>query len=247
MKAIIFDFGGTLDLDGIHWSIKFFDAYCRAGLYVPERVFRNAFILSERDMKGQLSVNAGFQETLFKQVYFQLRHLMEDYNLRFFDEPARIAEKISYECYMDVKKNVSDTREILSRLSENYVLGLISNFYGNLKSVMEELELDEFFSVKMDSEQTGLRKPDPKAYLYLLDRLSFTPEELVMVGDSYNNDILPSKNLGLNTIWLKSGSWDCPEDYSKADFLIGSLTEVEDTVSVMERMNYRKRLLSCLK
>ena len=27
MKAILFDFGGTIDTDGVHWSEKYWDLY----------------------------------------------------------------------------------------------------------------------------------------------------------------------------------------------------------------------------
>lgn len=242
MKAVIFDFGGTLDTDGIHWSIKFLEAYHKSGILIPEKIFRNAYVLAERDMTGKLSEASGFMETLNRQVSFQLKHLVEDYNCRFYDELPRIAEELSLICYNEVKKNISLVVGTLLRLSQKYELGVISNFYGNLRQVLKELEINEFFSLILDSEVTGIRKPDSRLYLHLLNKTSLAPEEIIMVGDSYENDIVPSKNLGFKTIWLKGKAWKYPEDYSRADFVIGSFIEVEDAVAIMEKMSYRKSL-----
>lgn len=240
MKTIIFDFGGTLDTDGIHWSVKFLEAFQSAGILIPEKIFRNAYVLAEKDMAGKLDENTGFLETLHKQIFFQLRHLVEDYNCRFYDHLPRIADELSLKCYNDVKNNISIISGMLKRLSKNYELGVISNFYGNLARVLKELGLFEFFSLIMDSEVMGLRKPDARFYLQLLERTSLAPEKIIMAGDSYENDIVPSKNLGFRTIWLKGKAWKYPDDYSKADFIIGSLTEAEDVVIIMEKMNFRK-------
>ncbi|MGE5430310.1 MAG: HAD family hydrolase [Syntrophomonadaceae bacterium] len=247
MKTIIFDFGGTLDTDGIHWCVKFLETCQDVGILIPEKIFRNAYVLAERDMTGKLGENTGFLETLHQQILFQLKHLVEDYNCRFYDHLPRIAEELSLKCYNDVKNNISIITGMLQRLSKNYELGVISNFYGNLAHVLKELGLFEFFSLIMDSEVNGLRKPDTRFYLQLLEETTFAPDEIIMVGDSYENDIVPSKNLGFKTIWLRGKSWKYPDDYSKADFVIGSLTETEDAVRVMEKMNFCKSFFSHMK
>lgn len=247
MKAIIFDFGGTLDTDGTHWSIIFLEAYHNAGILIPEKIFRNAYVLAERDMAGKLNKNTGLLATLNQQITFQLKHLVEDYNCRFYDELPQIADELSRKCYYQVKNNTLSLKNTLSRLSQKYTLGVISNFYGNLPQVIKELGIFEFFSIAMDSEVTGLRKPDLRFYHQLLNETALKPEEIIMAGDSYENDIAPSKSLGFNTIWLKGRAWKHPEDYSMADFIIGSLTEIEDTVDIMEKMSLQKSFSSCMK
>lgn len=247
MKAVIFDFGGTLDTDGIHWSIKFLEAYRTSGLSIPERIFRNAYVSAEKDMTGRLGKDAGLKETLRLQVLLQLKHLVEDYDCRFYDELPGLAGKISQSCFNEVEKNAALASDILLRLSRKYKLGVISNFYGNLLGVLKELGMREYFSIVLDSEVTGLRKPDKKVYLKLLKDSSLHPEELVMVGDSYENDILPAKSLGFKTIWLRGKAWQYPKDFSAADFIIGSLSEAEEAIEVMEKTICRESLSSCRK
>ncbi|MCU7497720.1 MAG: HAD family hydrolase [Bacteroidota bacterium] len=242
MKAIIFDFGGTLDTDGTHWGIKFHEVYLSSGIMIPEKVFRNAYVLAERDMAGKLKKNTGLLETLNKQISFQLKHLVNDYNCRFYDDLPQIADDLSWKCYSEVKNNTGYIYNTLLNLSKKYTLGVISNFYGNLIQVLKDLGIYELFSLVMDSELIGIRKPDREFYHEMLGKTALKPEELIMIGDSYDNDIVPSKSLGCRTIWLKGRAWKYPEDYSMADFIIGSLSEVESAVEIMEKMTSPKSL-----
>ncbi|MCX8053194.1 MAG: HAD family hydrolase [Armatimonadetes bacterium] len=52
------------------------------------------------------------------------------------------------------------------------------------------------------SFQTGWRKPDPANFLRVLDDLGVEPPETVMVGDTYEHDILPALRLGMHAIWV---------------------------------------------
>lgn len=247
MKAIIFDFGGTLDTDGTHWGIKFQEVYLGSGIRIPENVFRNAYVLAERDMAGKIKKNAGLLETLNKQITFQLKHLVNDYNCRFYDELPQIADDLSRKCYNEVKNNTVLLHSTLRNLSRKYTLGVISNFYGNLIQVLKEFDIYEFFRLVMDSEITGIRKPDPRFYRQLSDKAALQPEELIMIGDSYENDIIPPKSLGYKTIWLRGKTWKYPDDYSMADFVIGSLSEAEEAVELMENINIKKPFPSYLR
>ena len=38
--------------------------------------------------------------------------------------------------------------------------------------------------------------------------LGFTPQEIVVIGDSYRKDIYPSNTLGCKTVWLKNICWE---------------------------------------
>lgn len=58
------------------------------------------------------------------------------------------------------------------------------------------------------SYEVGARKPETRLYQYAWEGLGCTPEELLMVGDSLQNDYETPRALGLHAIWLdrKGGS-----------------------------------------
>src|SRR5712672_2950372 len=49
-KAILFDFGGTLDDDGLHWPFRFHLAYREAGGELAWRDFEALFKTTDRDL-----------------------------------------------------------------------------------------------------------------------------------------------------------------------------------------------------
>jgi HAD superfamily hydrolase (TIGR01509 family) len=48
-----------------------------------------------------------------------------------------------------------------------------------------------------------LRKPDPRIYRLLLERLSVQPQEAVFVDDFIKN-IEGAKEVGMHTVWFKN-------------------------------------------
>lgn len=87
-----------------------------------------------------------------------------------------------------------------------YILALVSNFYGNLQKVIEDYGVAEFFSFVFDSTLVGYRKPSQKIYETALEKMNIKPEEAVMIGDSYKNDIQPTTEIGMSAIWLKTNA-----------------------------------------
>ena len=123
------------------------------------------------------------------------------------------------------------TREILNSFRSDFKLGLISNFYGNLQVVLKEFDLDNVFDVVVDSAIFGASKPDERIFKEALTRADETPDNALMVGDSYGQDILPAKDLGFTTVWLDGRSWSRPKETSKADFIIHNIKELPILVS----------------
>lgn len=50
VKGLIFDYGGTLDTGGDHWSEIIWDAYRQAGVAVSKPEFREAYVYAEREL-----------------------------------------------------------------------------------------------------------------------------------------------------------------------------------------------------
>lgn len=147
-------------------------------------------------------------------------------------EDKNLLSRITTKCYNDVIDSANLSRKIIKRLKENnYLIGVVSNFYGNLKAVLKELSLYEYFDVIIDSFEVGIRKPNPAIFQTALERIKVRPGKTYVVGDSYSSDILPAKSLGCKTIWLDGKSWDYPEDISQADHIIHSIEEVEQIIS----------------
>jgi HAD superfamily hydrolase (TIGR01509 family) len=82
-------------------------------------------------------------------------------------------------------------------------LGVVSN-YCSLPSVVRrharEAELLQLVDESIFSCELGLRKPHPRIYQTVLERLRVPPEAVVFVGDRLREDVMGPKALGMRAI-----------------------------------------------
>ena len=50
IKGIIFDYGGTIDTNGIHWSEVIWQQYLAANVQINKEEFREAYVHAERTL-----------------------------------------------------------------------------------------------------------------------------------------------------------------------------------------------------
>jgi HAD superfamily hydrolase (TIGR01549 family) len=49
-------------------------------------------------------------------------------------------------------------------------------------------------------------KPNQAYYVEILENIGVAPQEAIMIGDDWNNDIAPAATLGLDTYWISTES-----------------------------------------
>ncbi len=81
-------------------------------------------------------------------------------------------------------------------------LGIISNFDSRIYSVLQDLELRNFFSSITISTQVGVAKPDPKIFAIALEKHNCSPTAAWHIGDSINEDYQAANTAGLRGIWI---------------------------------------------
>jgi putative hydrolase of the HAD superfamily len=228
-KVLLFDFGGTLDTNGVHWSEKYWEAYKKLGLSISKKQYEEAYVYSESYMTGVVKTNDSFKTTLIYQILFQLLFLRKKKYI-IPEEDNNLLYRISDICYKDVLVTTNYNKKLLKELNADYRLGLVSNFYGNLSTVLNELSFTEYFEVVVDSYEIGIKKPDSRIFQKTIDKFNELPENIFVIGDSYSRDIVPAKTIGCKTIWLDGKSWTRPNNTSQADFIIHSIEEVRGIV-----------------
>ncbi|MEM9408176.1 MAG: HAD family hydrolase [Acidobacteriota bacterium] len=83
--------------------------------------------------------------------------------------------------------------------------------------VLEEHGLADRFDAIVWSSETGVRKPASAAFEHVADALAMHPTQLIMVGDSEEQDITPARDLGWRTVRVYS-SGAIPQ--TEADFVV---------------------------
>lgn len=114
--------------------------------------------------------------------------------------------------------------ELLADLRDRVKVGIISNG----RSRTQRQKLDRFSDELGDldkiviSEEVGLSKPDSAIFKLALNELEVNPRQSVMVGDSWENDIVPAIRCGLTAIWFNRYGRICPQPES-----VGELSRFE--------------------
>lgn len=248
IHGLIFDYGGTLDTRGDHWSEVIWDGYRECGVAVDKAAYRDAYVYGERALAANHIVTPDFHfvDILRSKLRLQLQFLAgrellptgKDDAERQQQLAARLdlsdvdidaaAERMA-QCIGDATAELlCENRRVLERLRERGLpMVLVSNFYGNINTVLRDAHLDGFFKAVVESAVVGVRKPDPAIFGLGVRALGMEPGEVMVVGDTYSKDIIPAHSLGCHTVWIRGRQWDDrPADASVCDAVITRLDEL---------------------
>ena len=202
IKGILIDFGGTIDSDGIHWFDAFSAAYAMVA-DVPKDILWDAYVHTERTLGRNpiIKPTDTFCKTLQTKIALQTEYLQSKGII------ITAQDTILDTCYNKVVKHISSvSKPALEKLHAKYPMVLVTNFYGNMHTVLEEFGLSHLFKDVIESAVVGVRKPDPAIFRLGVKALGLEPSETIMIGDSEEKDILPAASIGCHT--FKIG--DCP-------------------------------------
>lgn len=233
IKGILFDYGGTLDTGATHWFHVFKDGYHFAGLDVKEELLRDAYIFGEREVSkaGIIQKEDSFRSVLEKKMAFQFSYILTMDPILVARQEIRQKKKVVIDfCMSVVQHHTRRSRSVLDCLRQRFLLALVSNFYGNLHKVITEFDLD-LFSTEIESARVGVRKPDPLIFSKSVEALAIRPEEALVVGDSFEKDIIPARSIGCQTIWFKGQAWNAQE--RDETIPSGTILKIEDLLQIL--------------
>lgn len=231
VKGILFDYGGTLDTNGLHWAEVLWTAYEKTGVPVTKAQFREAYVHGERTLAVQPLIEShhNFYDVLCIKAQIQIAYLVEKGWLHTPQAGQEFPLQIATLCNDFAKETTRKAGQVVQMLTNQYKLALVSNFYGNIHSILKNFSLLCSFEAVIESAVVGVRKPDPEIFVLGVKALRMKPEETVVIGDSFTKDILPARQAGCRTIWLKGKGWDdTEEDESIPDAVIHDIAQVKD-------------------
>ncbi|GAB2793608.1 HAD family phosphatase [Rhabdobacter roseus] len=208
VKGVLIDYGGTIDTNGLHWGAVLWDSYQRHQLPVEKADFALAYAFGERSLALHpiIQPQHTFYDTLYLKTDRQFAFLRE----KGYTLDDAFVGAIARDCDRFAQETVAQARPTLAALADRYPLVLVSNFYGNINTVLEVFEIRSLFRHVVESAVVGIRKPNPAIYRLGADLVGLPPQECVVIGDSFAKDIVPAKELGCRTLWLKVQGWEEP-------------------------------------
>lgn len=224
IKGIIFDYGGTIDSFGDHWSEVIYDGYVASGVDIDKNEFRSSYVFAERELARTRHIFP--QHTFLDLMRIKVRIEMDDLVARGIVSDQVAADKadvIAQYCYDRARNAVETVRPVIAKLAERFPLVLVSNFYGNVESVIRDMGIRDYFNGIIESAVVGVRKPDPRIFMLGVVALGLKPEEVLVVGDSFRKDIQPALSIGCQVAWIKGKGWTADEDAQVHPSIIESL------------------------
>ena len=99
---------------------------------------------------------------------------------------------------------IAGVLEIVPRLAQRYRLGLISDTGLTpgrvLREVMNRDGLLRYFSVETFSDEIGVTKPEPQAFIHTLEALGAPASAAAHIGDLPETDIVGARGVGMRAI-----------------------------------------------
>ncbi|CAH0533383.1 hypothetical protein VST7929_01249 [Vibrio stylophorae] len=101
---------------------------------------------------------------------------------------------------------VEGAKEVLSKLSVSTVIyvatGSTKATPEDMKAAFERVDLAQYIRGYFCPQLTGYSKDSPEYYRAIAKTLEVDCQQLMMIGDNYQKDILPSRSAGLEAVWF---------------------------------------------
>lgn len=171
IKAVIFDCFGVLVGDG----------------WLP---FKRKYFGNDPDLLDQAT-------NLNRQV---------DAGLMSYEDFIKSVAELSGQPYFEVKREIERNppqeevfEYMATKLKPNYKIGMLSNAGANFLSTLFTPEHLELFDAVALSYETGIIKPDERAYQIIADRLAVEPEECVFIDDQ-ERFVTAARDFGMQAV-----------------------------------------------
>ena len=111
------------------------------------------------------------------------------------------------------RRAMADAHELLTAAKERglSVVVLTNGLTQTQQDKLAACGLTSHIDHLITSHDAGVKKPDARIFKLALERLNIGPEDAVMIGDSWDADIVGAHGVGLKAFWLNRGRMSCPD------------------------------------
>lgn len=208
-SVIFFDAVGTLF--GVRGTVgaAYGNLARRFGVEVDDRLLNQAFL--DSFAATEQAAFPGVMPTEIPRLEFQWWEAIASDTFKragvfhqFADFSAFFEQLYDYFASADPWFVYPDVRPTLESLhSQGIPLGVLSNFDSRLYSVLEALDLAQFFDSVTISTVVGAAKPNPPIFAAGLEKYGCAASDAWHIGDSYRDDYQGAIAAGLRGIWLR--------------------------------------------
>jgi len=222
--TVLFDVGGPIDPEIAHERL--IESVIQKAL-IAEGLPATEAMLAEASRRAVES----FAPNAYQAMVWQLCGR----DLKVADSVWRRVESLleSDPAPLEPREGIAELLEDLVRRSVR--LGLVANQPAHGLDRLAQAGLARYFESR-GSSGTGLRKPDPRAFLHVCAELAVNPPQCIMVGDRIDNDIAPARLLGMATVLMRTGRHADQQPRSWLEVPHETVREVSELAQALDRL-----------
>lgn len=104
------------------------------------------------------------------------------------------------------------TMELMDYLQPKYSLHIITNGFEEAQMAkMQQSKLGPYFKTITTSEAAGVKKPNPIIFNLAMERAGAIATESIMIGDTYEADIVGALNIGMDAVCFNYHNLQLPD------------------------------------
>ncbi len=223
MRAIFFDFGGTIvteESDRLaHYHIS---EFIKEKYRIPLNHEEIDRLLTE-DLLKEMEFADKKWPPVAEILKRSFEKLLLSYEITPSPEEKDKFVRIYYDFHVEYMEPFSDAIPTLENLKRNFDghIGIISDIVDYLiHGILKKYDLYRFFDSITTSEAVGVGKPNPKIFHQAFKKAGVGAGESIYIGNSPKHDVIGAKNVGMKVILVG------PKEHHLADFKVRNLSEI---------------------
>lgn len=156
-------------------------------------------------MAGELSVDQLRAE--------RIRRLVRETGNEIDPDEALVLADAYRRAYLAARRPVAGAGELLAEVRRlgARVVAVTNNLVSEQEDKLRHTNLRHLFDDLVISEAAGVNKPDPVIFEIALRAAGAAPSEAVMLGDSWENDVVGALGMGIAAAWLDRRGLGVPD------------------------------------
>lgn len=234
IKSLFFDVGDTLAYRYLPYEQALADASKKFGYSPDESKLLEAKSVSAEYYKKNRQ-NFKSVEEIQQFIFLFSKLILDVLNIKPQDgDTKKIIDDIDYlgATYYRLFPEVLGVLDILGR--KFGIMAIVSNWNIYLEDFCKVMRIKDYFDFIVVSDIVGVWKPAPKIFEIAIKNSGCAPDEIVYIGNSYEEDIVGARGVGIQPILI-----DRNNNYPDADCCkIKNLTELNELLG--EKAEKRK-------
>ena len=217
-KHLFFDLDHTLwDFDK-NSGFAFDTIFKNQGFDISLQDFLNIYIPRNQHYWKLYQVNQISHEDL---RYYRLKDVFDALKIEVSDE---VIHQLSDDYIKQLPEDnhlFDGAIELLDYLKPNYQLHIITNGFSNVQDKkLSNSNIGHYFETITNSELAGQKKPNPIIFDYALNVAKASKEESIMIGDSFEADILGALDFGIDAVFFNENKTKINHDVYQVNHLL---------------------------